>query len=209
MAFASVVQLQTALLTSNPTDFVSRHIFEPIPHAFGTDLDLWVTWKRQLATHLEVDPYELVLTGSAATGFSLNPKKEFRGFNDRSDIDVGVISLHHFDLAWRYLRQLRASWLSLPKKTRRAITAHRSNYVFAGTIATDYMLPLLPFGRPWQAGLDEMAKVQPTLGRDVKLRIYRDFDSLRSYQAYGIGQLREALLESPQGDEEAPITEEA
>ena len=193
-AFTSVHDLHAALLAREPEDFVSRYLFEPIPHVFGGDLDLWISWKRMLASHLQVDPYEMVLTGSGAIGFSLNPSKGFKPYDTASDIDVGVISAHHFEVAWRYLRQSRPSWLSLPAATRRAVTAHRKIYVFEGTIATDMILPLLPFGQEWQGGLDRMGTLEPTTGRGVKLRIYRDFDALRAYQASGVAKLRNELL---------------
>ncbi len=206
MGFASVDELHTALLVSEPEDFVSHYLFEPIPHAFEGDLNLWVSWKKTLAKHLGVDPYEMVLTGSGAVGFSLNPRKGYKPFDHTSDVDVGVISMHHFEIAWRYLRQSRPSWLSLPSVTRRALMSHRKNYVFEGAIATDMILSLLPFGIQWQVGLDAMSTLAPTNGREVKLRIYRDFEALRVYQASGVAKLRNELLSS--GESEIIISTE-
>jgi hypothetical protein len=39
-----------------------------------------------------------------------------------------------------------------------------------------------------------MGKHAPTAGRDVKLRIHRDYDALRYYQMADIKKLQEALL---------------
>lgn len=191
--FESLTALQSALWVKEPTDFVSHYLFERVPFAFSDDLDNWIAWKSHLATKLDVDPRNVVLTGSGAIGFSLNPTKSFKAFDETSDIDCGVISPHHFDLAWRYLRQLEPSWLSLPPESKRAIRTHRTRYVFSGTIATDSILALLPFGLSWQSALDTMSKTNPTLGRDVKLRIYKDYDALRHYQARGIQRLRTNL----------------
>ena len=196
MSLESVENLHESLLAMEPSEFVSRFLFEAIPHAFDEDLDLLISWKTRLAAHLHVDPYEMVITGSGAIGFSLNPKKNYRAYHSGSDIDVGVVSLHHFEVAWRYLRKSRPSWLSLKAKTRRALSSHRRNYVFEGAIATDLILPLLPFGMDWQAGLDDMANHPPTIGRDVKLRIYRDYDALRAYQANNIRNLRAEILQT-------------
>lgn len=196
MPFADVTALQNAIINRDPYDFVSYYIFEPVPFAFSSDLERWVSWKTTLAKALEVDPYDIVLTGSGAVGYSLNPNKGFSAFSDSSDIDCGVISSYHFDLAWRHLRQLRPSWLSLPGKAKRAIESHRTSYVFAGTIATDSILPILPFGALWQKALTNMANEKPTIGRDVRLRIYKDYDALRQYQASNIGRLRLQLLSS-------------
>ena len=206
--FDDVAALRTALLTTDPRDFVSHYIFEPVPFAFAADLPSWIAWKMTLARHLDVDPYDIVLTGSAALGYSLNPLKAYKAFDGASDIDCGIISPYHFEVAWRYLRQLRPSWLSLPNESRRAITSHRKNYVFSGTIATDRILGLLPFGRAWQAALGEMSEVSPTTGREVKLRIYKDYDALRSYQANNIERLRNDLGDISPADAFIPTDEE-
>lgn len=208
MQFTDSSHLRNTLLLIEPKRFVSRYLFEPVPHAFRNDLDLWVSWKEKLSAHLEIDPYEIVLTGSGAIGYSLNPKNNYKAFHKGSDIDVGVISLHHFELAWRYLRKTRPEWLSLPARTHRALQAHRKNYVFSGTIATDIILPLLPFGRSWQGGLDDMAAREPTKGRDVKLRIYRDYEALRAYQAHGIERLRNELLDLSDIEADIPVEED-
>ncbi len=203
--FADVEALHSALLEKEPKDFVSHYIFEPVPFAFNSDLSSWIRWKTSLARLLEVDPQDIVLIGTAALGYSLNPNKNYKIFDDTSDIDCGVISQYHFEIAWRYLRQIRPSWLSLPSLSKRAIEMHRKNYVFSGTIASDSILALLPFGPKWQSALDEMSKSPPTVGRAVKLRIYKDYDALRHYQAFGIEKLRTALGEPRLLDSEIPV----
>jgi hypothetical protein len=191
--FSDVSALHEAILTKEPRSFVSHHIFEPVPFAFAGDFANWIEWRQVLADNLDVDPKDIVMTGSAAIGFSLNPHKNFRKFDESSDFDCGIISSYYFDLAWRYLRQLRVSWLDLPSKSRYAINQHRQRHIFSGTIAADSMLEILPFGQAWQAALDQMATVPPTIGREVKLRMYKDYDALRYYQSSGIERLREQI----------------
>lgn len=191
--FADLGTLHREMLTRSPSEFVSRFLFDTVPFLFGGDLEAWLAWKSALATGLDVDPRDIVLTGSGALGYSLNPKKNYKAYDDVSDIDCGVISPYHFDVAWRYLRQMRPSWLGLDRNAKNAIEAHRKNHVFSGTIATDKMLSLLPFGTEWQRALDSMGNRVPTVGREVKLRIYRDYDSLRQYQSRNISILRSSL----------------
>lgn len=199
-------ELHSAIVDKSPADFVSHFIFEPVPFIFNGDLSLWIKWKTFLAGLIDVDPYDIVLTGSASIGYSLNPKKNYKKFDTDSDIDCGIISQHYFELSWRHLRQIRVSWLALPPQTRRAINMHRNNYIFSGTIATDMVLGVLPFGQAWQSALDQMRAIDPTRDRQVNLRIYRDYDSLRQYQSHGIEQLKTQLLQeednSPLGIED-------
>lgn len=182
------------MLEKKPAEFVSHYIFEPTPFVFANDFDQWISWKSELAGGIDVDPRDIVLTGSAAIGFSLNPYKHFKAYDTKSDIDCGVISPHHFDVAWRHLRKMRPQWLSLPKASREAIDIHRGNYIFAGTIATERILPILPFGGRWKAALGKMSTLDPTVNREVKLRIYKDYDALRQYHAHNISNLRNALF---------------
>jgi hypothetical protein len=205
--FDNIAALHAALLEKEPKDFVSHYIFEPVPFAFDADLMSWITWKTRLGIHIDVDPQDIVLTGSAAIGYSLNPAKSYKAFDTISDIDCGIVSPYYSEIAWRYLRQLRPSWLSLPNDSKRAIRSHQRNYVFSGTIATDRILGLLPFGKTWQRALDSMSEIHPTVGREVKLRIYKDYDSLRSYQASNIERLRNELGDTEKMDAVIPTQE--
>ena len=181
------------LQSTKPTLFVEAHLFDRIPHAFGTDRALFANWKRELSERIDVDPACITLVGSAATGFSLNPNKNFKPFDEASDIDVAVISQHHFTIGWRYLRTNSARRHRVDVATRNAWDEHVSNYIYWGTLATDRLLGVLPFGREWLAAITHISSVSPTLGRPVNLRIYSDYEALRSYQVHGAKNLRNSL----------------
>jgi hypothetical protein len=204
--FADIDALRTTLLTVEPSDFVSRYVFEPVPFAFSNDMQLWLSWKTLLAKQLDVDPREIVLAGSASVGFSLNPKKNFRAFNEKSDLDIGLISRHYFDMAWWTLRRYNPMLGEATKSRTKAFNQHRAGHIFDGSIATDQILSLLPFGIIWKNALELMGNTPPTVGRDVNLRIYRDFESLRSYQMGSVNSLR--MLLANQTPDESPILED-
>jgi hypothetical protein len=204
--FADLNALRTTLLTVEPSDFVSRYVFEPVPFAFNNDMELWLSWKTLLAKQLDVDPREIVLAGSASVGFSLNPKKNFRAFNEKSDLDIGLISRHYFDVAWWTLRRYNPILGEATKSRTKAFNQHRAGHIFDGSIATDQILSLLPFGIAWKNALELMGNTPPTAGREVNLRIYRDFESLRSYQMGSVNSLR--ILLATQTPDESPILED-
>ena len=85
-----------------------------------------------------------------------------------SDIDVAIISHHHFDLAWHELRNLGANYYSLNTLQRDSIDKHKSKYIYWGTIATDKILPVLSFGKEWIIGLSNMAQIHPSEGKEIK-----------------------------------------
>jgi hypothetical protein len=182
------------LVNLNPSVFVSKWILERIPHVFGADQLSYIDWRGALAQRIDVDPCAIVFTGSASVGISLNPNKDFKGFDEKSDIDVAVISSYHFEVAWRYLRTMGSDYYRLGPGAKRSVDEHKTKYVFFGTIATDQILAHLPFGRQWLIALSAMAKKNPTVGRDIKARVYRDFDSLRGYQVSNVRKISNDVI---------------
>lgn len=154
----------------------------------------WTTWKLELADLLHVDAHSLVVIGSGCVGYSLNPHKNFHVFDENSDVDVAVVSSYHFEMAWRFLRDVGARIHALPRNAQNAITAHREEYLFWGTIATDKLLPFIePFGPTWVKSLANHGRKPPVDGRDLKVRLYRDSYSLVGYHVNGVRKLRADL----------------
>jgi len=173
--------------------FLEDHLFDCVPHVFADDRASYVIWKRTLGTALEVDPACLTLVGSAALGYSLNPVKNLRQFDSSSDVDVAVVSHYHFTVAWRYLRTNSTRRVNVDTRTRTAWDEHKNRYIYWGTIATERLLGILPFGLQWLRATTQMGQIDPTKGRDVNLRIYSDYEALRSYQILSVRNVRNAL----------------
>jgi len=186
--------LAAELLELSSDDYVSHRLIDRVPVVFS-DRSAYITWKKELAAGLKVDPYGVILVGSACTGYSLNPYKNFRDFHERSDLDVAVVSDQHFDEAWRFLRDLGARVHKLPTAAKKAVNSHRSGHVFDGVIATDTFVEHLPFAKTWVPVLEAMTLAAPANGREVKVRLYRDLFALRSYQQRGVENARARLAE--------------
>ncbi|MBX3308124.1 MAG: hypothetical protein KF751_18920 [Nitrospira sp.] len=178
----------------NSSEFVSEYLFDRISHIFGHDRALYVQWKCKLGGLVEVDPACLKVVGSAGLGMSLNPSKGFRVFDEKSDVDVAVVSHYHFTASWRFLRANGHLRTHVDEKTRIAWDEHVRRYVYWGTIATDRLLGILPFGKQWLQAINEMNRLAPTLGRDINLRIYADYEALRAYQVHSTTRAREEVL---------------
>jgi hypothetical protein len=175
-------------------DFASRHVLDRVPWLFA-DRRQYIDWKTGLAAELEVDPYMLLVVGSACLGFSLSPYKRFSEFGLRSDIDIAVVSERHFDEAWRWLRELGPDNLVVRDSLEQEMFKwHRRNLIFDGAIATEKLLSKLPFGEKWASALGHAGKREPTQGRQLYVRIYRDVESLRKYHVRNIRSLQLAVV---------------
>lgn len=137
-------------LIDNPTSFIcSKWVLDRVPFVFNDDRITFIKWKEELASKLGIDPKAMVLTGSASCGFSLNPYKNYREYNDGSDIDIAVVSELHFDIAWKTLRNLGTKRFDLTPKQKASLQDHVDRLIYWGTIATDKLLELFPFGKEW------------------------------------------------------------
>ncbi|PDT13750.1 hypothetical protein CO670_26825 [Rhizobium sp. J15] len=170
-------------------------LLDRLPHLFREDWHLYRQWKRKLASLIQVDPRNISVVGSACTGFSLNPLKNFKNFDGNSDVDVAIVSEHHFSISWRALRSTNLSAVG-DHKMRSAIGDHRSRYIYWGCIAADRILGLLPFKREWTEAMYAMAGEKPTEEREINFRIYRDYDALRAYHMNGMENLKSKILEN-------------
>jgi hypothetical protein len=178
-------------LESKPLSFVAmKWVIERTPYVFSKNRVDYISWKEQLSQKIGIDGKSITFTGSSCTGFSLNPNKNFNIFDDESDIDIAIISNHYFDISWHYLRNIGAKRYSFKREQIASITDHVSRLIYWGTIATDKILEILPFGANWFKELQSMSTCPPTEGRDINIRIYKDFESLKAYHVNNLMLLR-------------------
>jgi len=191
-------------LKEMPPSFIAmKWVIERTPHVFDNNRINYIEWKEKLSKKIGIDGKSITFTGSSCTGFSLNPNKNFKFFDDESDIDIAIISDHYFDISWHYLRNLGSQIYKLSPEQKASVTDHVNRLIYWGTIATDKILEILPFGTFWFKELQSMSSCQPTDGRDINIRIYKDFESLKAYQVNNIIGLRKKIF-SKTADGESP-----
>lgn len=185
------------LLRLDSRAFTTLHILDRVPAIFASR-EQYAAWRSMVGRGLQVDPLNLVVVGSTCVGVSLSPKKEkfLKPCHAESDVDLAVVSPYHFDEAWRTLR----SWGPVEKLRLRSrdeadlLAWHRKRLVFDGTIATERLLGHLHFGPQWGSVLGRAGSSEPTQNRDVKARLYRDFESLRAYHASNVESIKVQLI---------------
>ena len=171
-----------------PQAFVANHIIDRVPFVFAGQQERYNHWRAKLAAGLNVDLGAIVLVGSGAVGCSLNPTKAFTPFGEQSDLDVGVVSTLHFDIAWRQLRNLKRSDTQSYREW--SAVAQHTKLVYWGCIATNWILHLMPFGAQWQNAALEVGPTAPeSQSREINFRVYRDIASLRDYHERNVRKL--------------------
>ena len=163
---------------------VSKWIIEATPALFGNNRDEFLRIKALIANKLGVDMCSVVFVGSSSTGFSMNPRKDFKTFDSSSDIDIAIVSHYYFNEAWHSLRLMDKSGLS--ESAKRAYYSHRSHYIFDGTIATDKILSHLPFGGAWRKAIIEIREEPVFNNKEIHFRLYQDHKSLIDYHVSNV-----------------------
>lgn len=148
-----------------------------------------------------IDPNGVYCIGSGAIGLSINPSKiadrKLKTFDDKSDIDLAIISETHFETAWRDLRKASQPTLTQTSEVIEKNLNWQRKKFFDGAILANKLISELSFGRQWLAAsvkLEQAVAVALDRNIDVNYWIYRDYWSLRNYVATGLIRCREALV---------------
>lgn len=158
---------------------VSKWVIEKIPYIFKEDYEAFLQTKLKLSKLLGVDSCSIIFVGSSCTGFSLSPYKNLREFNEKSDIDIAIISHYYFDVAWHAIRNIDP--FDYDEEVREAIQSHARTLIYWGTIATDKILGIMPFAKEWLHAQEVISKEPIFENRKVNFRLYQDHEALRAY----------------------------
>lgn len=186
-----LIRLDLSNLSS--TLFATKWFFDTRPYVFESNEDEYIKWRHIVADGIEVDPSDILITGSACLGFSLSPYKNFKRFDEKSDIDLCIFSEYYFNLAWRELSS--KTMIGLTPKMITSIKEHREKYIYWGTIATDIILPLLSFGPSWERIIPKLSPFKCLEDHEIHFRIYKDRQSFRRYLLQSIEYRKNAIME--------------
>lgn len=177
--------------------WVDEHFLTHDPFAFkGRDFKDFRTFA---SSALDIEHHNIWCTGSGALGFSLNPGKYSHEnntpklFDNRSDLDISIVSTHHFDVAWKELRERFYSYATEPDKEFSKKMQMQRKKLFDGAIRTDMLLEDLSISARWIPAVRSMESwVADRFDRntDVNFWIYRDIWSARNYIAAGARKLK-------------------
>ena len=179
-----IEELQYDIKNESPEYVTSKWIIEKTPYIFGNDRSLHLRIKHKLSNILNVDSCSIIIVGSAGTGFSLNPNKGFKTFDESSDIDIAIVSSYYFEIAWQTI--INVDIYKQVPKVRDSILDHRKRLIYYGTIATDKILGLMPFSKQWLSAIQCLSEEGIFENREIHFRLYRNHESLRAYHVNNI-----------------------
>ncbi|MCB1581335.1 MAG: hypothetical protein KDJ32_10700 [Alphaproteobacteria bacterium] len=128
-----ISEFKSDLLNLNDSEIINKYYLSG--SAFALDDNSHYKLRESVSSYFEVDYTQVFIVGSAKLGFSIKPRRRFKPFYDKSDIDIVVISSYLFDKIWKEVFLFDKNGGYWPK------VKNFKNYHFQGWIRPD-MLPL-------------------------------------------------------------------
>lgn len=171
-----LAEYRARLSTETPTDIVRRYVTGG--RCFLLTDDLYFELRREVAQAFGVHPDEVIVVGSAKLGFSIAPDQRYKPFDDRSDIDVALVSPELFDAIWLEALTYDRSGGDWPSRQ----TFRR--YLFRGWIRPDAFPPstLFPRAANWTSFFEGVTSSGRFGMYPIKGGLYRSREFLEMYQ---------------------------
>lgn len=144
----------------------------------GNWFDIYDQFKIFISKKLEVHYNDIAIAGSAKLGFSLNPTKNFRLFNEESDIDIIVISRKYFYLFWDSYRRDSYAEVRTPNFNKVCFGIFRKYIIFDGFKKNN--LDYLKWLKKTQ-GFEKNLQLEFEIENSIHYRIFESWDAAKDY----------------------------
>lgn len=140
--------------------------------------DIYDQFKIFISKKLEVHYNDIAIAGSAKLGFSLNPTKNFRLFNEESDIDIIVISRKYFYLFWDSYRRDSYAEVRTPNFNKVCFGIFRKYIILDGFKKNN--LDYLKWLKKTQ-GFEKNLQLEFEIENSIHYRIFESWDAAKDY----------------------------
>ncbi len=211
MGLPDVKQFTEILLREDLDTVVSTHLFQGEVFAFRRTPTAYATLRSHLNKTLGVPDKDVIVVGSAKTGFSVSPDGFPSPFSAISDIDVVVVDRNLFDtlwltlLTWSYPHRVRGgeelSWIGDRRKNVFQGWFQPGNLSIQGLSRKSTLTPVREFSTRWFNAFRELSTYPEFVTRDVHGRLYRSWQHAMLYHVDGLEKLKGSLQGTlPDGD---------
>jgi len=205
MRHPTVAEFREILLEEPLDQVVTRYVFGGEPYVFRRTPAAFRLLRGHLCARLGLAEENIVIVGSAKTGFSLSPSSFPRRFTDASDIDVVVVDQTLFDriwltiLRWHYPRR-RARLDGVDWKWKRDRTDELywgwffpDGMRFKGLSFPEALKPLRDISSAWFDAFRSLSAFPEFAVWEVSGKLYRTWDHALEYHVDGLRQIKERI----------------
>lgn len=143
-------------------------------------------FKKYIAKRLNVHYNNIGIAGSAKLGFSINPQKDYKDFDDKSDMDIIIVSEKLFNEFWHeYLND------SYNPTTRINNINDISFCVFRKYMRLDCFRKN-SYYEAWKkktGGFEKDIQLKFNIDNDIHYRIFESWDSVKAYYKSSIERI--------------------
>ena len=174
-------------------DVLEDYLFGGLPFSFSDNPGVYKRMVRYISRGLGVPKEDICVVGSARIGFSLSPRDFGTPFDERSDVDIIVVSPELFDSSWvNILTRNRVRWSSLNEVTKGYINEHRDkHHIYGGWIYPSLVVEALEIGERWLRTFNGLSRIPDLSSRHVGGRLYRTWEHARAYHRRSLRQIRD------------------
>ena len=125
------------ICSEDPSELARRYVFSGQVCVFASPSG-YELFRSRVQTEISNVEY-VAIVGSGNWNYSLNPRNNFSQFHVGSDIDVAVISHHHFTETWTQLRRIhRDKWYTLSRYDQDRLRRNGEN-VYSGFVSPRWL----------------------------------------------------------------------
>lgn len=149
-------------------------------------------FKLFISDKLEVHYNDIALAGSGKLGFSINPEKNFKNFDDKSDLDIIIISRKYFYMFWDAYIEDSYAEIKTDKFGKVCFSIFRRYMNLEGFTPNNQTYA------DWLKKTDSFVKdlqLEFEISHDVHYRIFESWDSAKLYYMNSIKRAKEKIIE--------------
>ncbi len=192
--FITPAELIGRLAGEDYRPLVDAYILRGTPYVFKESPVRYDTLRHELSRYLDVRETNLVLVGSARTGFSLSPDNFGRPFRDDSDLDMAVVSARLFDSVWLDLLHLTPRRrAALTDQVEKYVQEHRTYRIFYGRAEPHRLVGAATLTGKWFKAFRSVGRIPELSRHQIHGMLFRTWEHAKLYYIYGLRQVTAQL----------------
>jgi len=168
---------------------LNKYILGGDPICFPSNKNLIFALKENISTYFDIHPKMIEIVGSAKLGISLSEDRFGGRYNKNSDIDMAVVSIELFDMAWNELMKLDSQFYTLKDKDRQFLK-DCSNDIPDGFISPDKLPEKCDFRKKWWKIFSDLSNKKEFEFRKIRGRLFKNWFFVEKYYSIQLKKIK-------------------